>query len=142
LRYVVDASVAIRWFVCESAHPQADAVLNELVNRPERFAVPELFAYEVLAVLYRHHPNARMIFTEVVDRLLRSGVLRYPMTESIYTRMDRFVRLGLTGYDAVYVALAEELEGTWLTFDSRAHACISEEGLSRDLLADGFTPQA
>ena len=137
MRYVVDASVAVRWFVAEAEHPNAALVLREMVFRPGHFAVPELFTYEVLAVLYKHHPRANEVYAEDVDRLMRSGILRYPMTPAIYTRADRFVRLGLTGYDAVYVALAEELDGLWLTFDSTAHSRIANEELSIDLFAGG-----
>lgn len=140
MRYVIDASVALRWFISGSEHPNADTVLQEILTHPGIFAVPELFAYEVLSVLYRHHPLARAVFAEDIDRLMRSGILRYPMTENIYTRADRFIRMGFTGYDAVYVALAEELDGTWLTFDSRAHARIESEHLSCDLFAGRFSP--
>ena len=133
MRYVLDASVAVKWFIKESNHPNADLILEHLVNEPEIFAVPELFSYEILSVLYRHHPEAQLIFDRDINRILHSGLLRYPMTENIYTRADRFIRAGLTGYDAVYVALAEELEGVWLTFDAKAHNKISSEKLSINL---------
>lgn len=138
---MIGASVAIRWFISGSEHPNADAVLQEIITHPGMFAVPELFAYEVLSVLYKHHPMAQTVFAEDIARLMRSGILRYPMTENIYTRADRFIRMGLTGYDAVYVALAEELDGIWLTFDSKAHARIESENLSRNLFAGGFSPE-
>ena len=137
MRYVVDASVAIRWYLKKLSHPNAVAVLRLIIDDPGLFAVPELFAYETLAVLYRHHPYAPTVFRDDVDRLLRSGILRYPMTANIYGRMDRFNRMGLSAYDAVYVALAEEIGGKWLTFDSKAHEVISEEKLSIDLSKTG-----
>ena len=43
------------------------------------------------------------------------------------------LKIRLTGYDAVYFALAEELEGLWLTFDIKAHNLIANEGLSVNL---------
>ena len=55
------------------------------------------------------------------------------MTENIFRRADRFIRMGLTGYDAAYVAMAEELNGQWLTFDSKAHALIRDLNMSIDL---------
>ena len=65
------------------------------------------------------------------------------MTENIYYRADRFIKMGLTGYDAVYAALAGELQGSLLTFDSKAHEKIRSENLSLDLfnteLSDSFT---
>ena len=91
-----------------------------------------------LSVLYRHHPDARNIFDKDINRILHSGILRYPMTENIYTRADRFIQPGITGYDAVYIALAEELNGVWLTFDVKAHKKIAEEKLSINLFETGF----
>ena len=138
MRYVIDASVAIRWFVKDFSHRNADYVLDVMVREPERFCVPELFLYEVYSVLHRHHPYANRVFANDVERILRSGVLRYPMTENIYTRANRFIQMGLTGYDTVYIALAEELDGKWLTFDSKAHALVQDEGLSIDLFSSSI----
>ncbi len=133
MRYILDASVAVRWYIKETAHPTADLILKKLLKEPELFAVPELFPYEMLSVLYRHHPDARKIFDKDINRILHSGILRYPMTENIYTRADRFIQPGITGYDAVYIALAEELKGVWLTFDVKAHKKIASENLSINL---------
>ena len=138
MRYILDASVAIRWYVKETEHPNANLILKKLIREPEIFAVPELFTYEILSVLYRIHPEAKQIFNEDINRILHSGILRYPMTENIYTRADRFIKKGLTGYDAVYVALAEELNGVWLTFDTKAHKKIVEEKLSINLFETGI----
>lgn len=60
-------------------------------------------------------------------------ILRYPMTPNISMRAERFVLRGLTGYDSVYAALAEELEGKWLTLDKKAHGMIEDENLSVNL---------
>lgn len=133
MRYILDASVAIKWYIKGTEHPNADLVLQKLLEKPELFAVPELFPYEILSVLYRLQPRAQEIYSKDINRILHSGILRYPMTENIYTRADRFIKKGLTGYDAVYVALAEELDGIWLTFDAKAHKKIESEKLSINL---------
>ena len=125
--------MAVRWYVKGTEHPNADLILEKLLKEPELFAVPELFPYEMLSVLYRHHTAARKIFDKDINRILHSGILRYPMTENIYTRADRFIQPGITGYDAVYIALAEELGGVWLTFDVKAHKKIVSENLSINL---------
>ena len=138
MRYILDASVAIKWYIREAAHPNADQIMEKLIHEPKSFAIPELFSYEILSVLYRHHPDAQKIFNQDINRILHSGILRYPMTENIYTRADRFIKKGLTGYDAVYVALAEELNGEWLTFDTKAHKKIVEEKLSINLFETGI----
>ena len=133
MRYVLDASVALRWFLLEEASERAEAVHRRLIDQPGSFAVPELFAFEVFSTMFRVHPRPREAFEEGVLPLLRSGILRYPLTDGIARRAGRFVSLGLSGYDASYAALAEELGAVWLTFDAEAHSRIEREGVSQDL---------
>ena len=128
--WVIDASVAIRWFIEEEAHLNADEILSRLIDRPDTFAVPELFAFEVYSVLERLHPDGLGAFRDGVIPLLQGGMLRQPMTEDLALRAHRYVRLGLTGYDACYAALARDLKGIWLTFDERAHRLIAREKIS------------
>ena len=128
--WVVDASVAIRWFIQEEADSIADEVLERMVNEPARFAVPELFSFEVFSVLHRLHPDAIQVFNQAIIPLLQGGLFRQPMTEELAVRASHFVRSGLTGYDACYAALAKDLKGLWLTFDAKAHRLIEREKVS------------
>lgn len=128
--WILDSSVALRWFLKEEAHPNADRVLKGLMEQPESFAVPELFAFEVYSVLERLHPSGLEAFRQGVIPLLQGGLLRFPMTEQLAVSAHRFVRMGLTGYDACYVALAQDLKGIWLTFDQKAHLAIQKEKIS------------
>jgi predicted nucleic acid-binding protein len=128
--WVLDASIAVRWFIEEETHPHADEVLDKLIDEPERFAVPELFAFEVFSVLLRIHPNGLEVFGKGIIPFLQGGIFRQPMTESLAVKANRFVKLGLTGYDACYAALALDLRGRWLTFDQKAHRLIQKEKVS------------
>jgi len=135
--WVVDSSVAVRWFIQEEADPFADGVLERMVNEPSRFAVPELFSFEVFSVLHRLHPDAVQVFNQAIMPLLQNGIFRQPMTEELAVRASHFVRSGLTGYDACYAALAKDLKGLWLTFDAKAHRLIEREKVS-SLLTEGM----
>ena len=128
--WVVDASVAVRWFIEEEVHVHADEVLKRLVSEPRRFAVPELFSFEVLSVLHRLHPDPIQVFTKGIIPLLQGGIFRQPMTGDLAVKASCFVSLGLTGYDACYAALAKDLKGLWLTFDSKAHRLLEKERIS------------
>lgn len=131
--WVVDASVAIKWFILEEAHPAAEDVLTALIAWPQSFAVPELFAFEVFSVLHRLHPQPRLVFEKGVLPLLQGGLLRMPMTKTLAALAQRFIRMGLTGYDACYAALARDLSGLWLTYDQQAHQAIKKEKVSWSL---------
>ena len=135
--WIVDASVAVRWYLEEEAHYSADEVLRRIVEEPRRFTVPELFAFEVYAVLQRLHPNGLLAFRKGVIPLLQGGMLRHPMTDGLAVKANRFVKKGLAGYDACYAALALDLKGCWLTYDKKAHQLIEMEGVSC-LLSEGL----
>ena len=55
--WIIDASVAVRWFIEEEAHPHADEVLERVIDEPTGFTVPELFTFGLFSVLQRIHPN-------------------------------------------------------------------------------------
>ena len=135
--WIVDASVAVRWYLEEEGHDGADEVLRRIVEEPRRFTVPELFASEVYAVLQRLHPNGLSAFRKGIIPLLQGGMLRHPMTDGLAVKANRFVKKGLTGYDACYAALALDLKGCWLTYDKKAHQLIEMDGVSC-LLSEGL----
>ena len=128
--WVIDASVAVRWFIEDEAHPHANDVLEKAVQYPEIFAVPELFAFEVYSVLQRVHPAGIQAYIDGILPLLQGGIFRQPMTKSLAISAEPFIKKGLTGYDACYAALAKQLRGRWITFDKKAHRCIEKLRIS------------
>lgn len=137
--WIIDASVAVRWFIEDEIHPNADAVLDRVVDSPGFFAVPELFGFEVYSVLCRIHPEGQRVFAEAVLPVLNSGMLRQPVSDRLIQKAGMYVELGLTGYDACYAALANDLDGCWLTFDNKAHRLLEKEGVSS--LISGSMPE-
>jgi predicted nucleic acid-binding protein len=128
--WVIDASVALRWYLEDEAHENADKVLKAVVEEPRRFIVPELFAFEVYSVLLRIHPDGLRAFRKGIVPILQGGVLRHPMTDDLAVKANRFIKKGLTGYDACYAALARDVKGRWLTFDKKAHELIERDDVS------------
>ena len=48
MKFVIDASVAARWFILQESNANSEEVLQRVLSEPESFAVPELFFFEVL----------------------------------------------------------------------------------------------
>ena len=128
--WVIDASVAVRWLIADESHPHADEILEKAVQYPQNFAVPELFGFEVYSVLQRVHPDPLKAFTNGIIPLLQGGIFRQPMTNDLAVKAEAFVKLGLTGHDACYAALAKQLRGRWLTSDRKAHRKIQKSNVS------------
>lgn len=123
---VVDASVAIKWFLVEPETPAAIKVARAALEGSDVFAVPELFYYEVYAVMTRRHTDPDRWASGGMRWLLNLPLRRMPMTAALAEAMREFTSKGLTGYDAAYAALARAHDGRWLTFDHRAAAVLGE----------------
>jgi predicted nucleic acid-binding protein len=119
--WVLDTSVAVAWlFTDEPQHREALRLLGRLREEPERFLVPHLFLSEVVHVLARKSGRDRTFVRTAVDLLVRLGIRTLPLSDRAIGRMADWACRGLSGYDATFVALAEDLGGRWVTADARA----------------------
>ena len=130
---VVDASVAIKWFVTnEPLVAEAGRVLAEIERDPSPYVVPDLFMNELLAVLCRLPASEPSRVQEALALVEALGLTRVGNGHELLALAAAFAgRWGLSGYDAVYVALASLAEGVWLTADERAVRRIGRNKLAR-----------
>jgi predicted nucleic acid-binding protein len=133
LIYVLDASIAVKWFIPDgdAGDAAAERILRDIALRPAKYVVPELFMYELLSVLcsrFRQAGDAQ----RAIARLARIGLRRVRMDERLVRTAVRLAyRRRLTGHDAAYAALATEISATWLTLDEQAHQRLQALGISR-----------
>jgi predicted nucleic acid-binding protein len=132
---VLDASVAVKWFVDgEPLVAEARGVLHQIADDPRSYVVPELFMNELLAVLARS-PGAKA--DEVAEALSLVETLGLHRVGNGHELLDTAARVaiewGLSGYDAVYVSLAKLVDGAWLTADRRAADRVRKRSLVRVL---------
>ena len=130
---VLDTSIAVKWFAPDgdAGDAVAERVLRDVVVHPRRFVVPELFFYEMTAVLCRRMRQAGDAY-KAVSRLARLGLRRVRLDDRLLRRAIRLAydhKLG--GYDACFAALALDLGGVWLTLDHAAHQRLTALGISR-----------
>jgi predicted nucleic acid-binding protein len=130
---VLDASVAIKWFVTnEVGREEALGILDQVRDEPARFAVPELFFNEMLAVLVRLLGDDGTAVRAYLEALQDLGFARIGNGRDLLaTAAELACRYGLTGYDSIYAASAQLTGGCWLTADARAHKRIQRLRISR-----------
>lgn len=128
---VLDASVALKWFVDgEPLVDDAQAVLDRIEEDPRPYLVPDLFMNEVLAVLSRLPGASRARVREALSLLEGLGLARVGNGHDLLALAADFsCAWGVSGYDAVYLALAALSDGIWLTADARAAAKVRRKGL-------------
>lgn len=129
---VLDASVAIKWFVKdEPLVAEAGRVLEAIEQDPSSYVVPDLFMNELLAVLCRLSGNDSTKVKEALALVEALGLTRVGNGhELLALAADFAARWGLSGYDATYLALAELTNGVWLTADARAAKRVTRSGLA------------
>ena len=128
---VVDASVAIKWFVAkEPLVDEAAQVLDEIGRDPAPYGVPDLFMNELLAVLCRLPGSRSPKVQEALALVEALGMARVGNGHELLALAADFAeQWTLSGYDAVYVALAALSDGVWLTADARAAQRIRRPSL-------------
>lgn len=134
---IIDASIAVKWFVAEEPlKDKALEILDQIKDSPEEFAVPELFFNEMLSVLCRllgDPPQIQGFMNDLQDLgFARLGNGRETISEAVLLGK----KFKLSGYDAIYAANAKLTQGIWITADGEAHKKIASLQLSRYLGGD------
>lgn len=120
-RWVLDTSVAVAWFFTdEPLREQALSVRRSLRDAPQCYIVPPLFHSELLHVLARKSGRNRQFVTTALRLVLRLGIRTLVLPEPALLRAAYWTCRGLSGYDATFLALAEDIDGRWLTADEQA----------------------
>jgi len=115
---VVDASVAVKWFVRENLHEQALALLDH----GEPLAAPDLVVTEVTNIAWKKvvrneisRGQARVI-TQAISQYLPA---LHPSADLAERALDIALTLNHPVYDCIYLACAETVDGILITADRR-----------------------
>ena len=109
---------------------EAEQVLLAIERDPTSYLVPDLFMNELLAVLCRLPGSQRSSVQEALALVEALGLTRIGNGhELLALAADFAVRWRLTGYDAIYVALAALSDGAWLTADASAVRRVGRSSL-------------
>ncbi len=115
---VLDASVLLKWFKQENeADLEAARALESQYARGELFiTVPPLLFIELLNVAARRWSWTSADLAALAETI---GALGFRVMQPPLVRIAHWASMGLTAYDACYVALAEERRVQLVTADER-----------------------
>jgi len=127
--YVVDASVAVKWFSQTGEDDIEKALrLQELyLQRECALTAPDLIIYE-LANALRYNPNFDQKDTELaLLSLHKMGMELVAPSETLLKKAVEFAyQKNITVYDAIYVALALERRCLLITADTKSYKKIRD----------------
>lgn len=129
MTYVVDASVAVKWFVRENLQTMAMRLLDDA----PRLHAPDWIVHEVSHAAFKKWRD-REIGSEQAMAMVRA-------LPGFMTRLHRSVDfsdralaiamvLGHPVYDCLYIACAEAIDGTVVTADKRLQNAVEDTGFA------------
>lgn len=129
---IIDASVALKWFVHEEeGRDEALAYLEKIKSDPRDFAFPELFLEEMLSIFCRIVPSAETA-VEYLNVLQDLGIARLGNGRKTLEEAARISKkFNISGYDSLYVANACLVDGLWITADKKAHLKLAPLKISK-----------
>jgi len=127
-RYVVDASVAVKWFVPEDGANSARRLKRSYEEGQADILSPPLILFEVANAL-RYHPVVKLSVEELVTatEALRDMAIIVETSREIWTKTFEISQTeGITTYDAAYLSLAVLSKAMFVTADRKLLDELSE----------------
>lgn len=132
---VLDASVAIKWYVPEDDSDKADSLLDGRVL----FFAPDLFFVEVAGALIRQHREYAQLSEQdvrrAIDNVLRVGVETIPSASLVSHAVGLSLQMHHPVRDCFYLALAERWESVMVTADQQLLEKARRAGLEKYVIA-------
>lgn len=130
--FVVDASVAAKWHLKGEVHEdQARLLLTRLLEGRTTLAAPSQIRYEIPSAITAatlgstprlSHEEGMLAIAEFLDVPL----VTYDTSDLILSAYTRVSRHGIAFYDALYLALAQQLDILFVTADRRLYQRIAQ----------------
>src|SRR3990170_3236196 len=120
---VVDASIAVKWFVPEQDSEEALTLRDQHIKGRLTLFAPALIIYEVANALRYRSDITKADLEHNIEALFQLDMtLITPSSKSTAKATLTARRLGITVYDAVYVELAEDIGCKLVTADDELNS--------------------
>lgn len=124
---VLDASVVLKWFLEEDDTEKALMIRWRLLRNLIEISVPDLLLSEVVNVL-RYNPNYDSESTkEAVNSIIDLKIdIVIPSVQLYELAIDLAYKYDISVYDALYIALARDLDFELITADKKLFEKVKE----------------
>jgi len=133
MNYVVDASVAVKWYVPEDNSDDAERLLDPA----NELHAPELIAPEFGNIVWkkiRRGELAEKKGREIIEAFLSVPMLKYPTTSLLDVAFAGALQTAQTVYDWTYLALAVSLNCQMVMADEKFYKALQHGPLAKHLV--------
>lgn len=116
----LNTSVIIKWFTNEENTDRSIEYRDRHIDREIEIIEPDLLLYEISNAL-RYNPNFKEIdVMNALESIFDLGIeIITPTRKLLYDTIEISYKYDITGYDATYIALSNELSGNFITSDKK-----------------------
>ncbi|MFN0087929.1 MAG: type II toxin-antitoxin system VapC family toxin [Blastocatellia bacterium] len=132
MRYVVDASVAVKWYVPEIHSVAAERLLDSVHD----LHAPDLIVPEFGNILWKKIARGELTVREgrkIVDAFLAVPVFKHSTSPLLAPTLDGATQSAQTVYDWTYLAMAIALDCAMVTADEKFFLALGNGRLGRHL---------
>jgi predicted nucleic acid-binding protein len=131
-QWVVDASVALKWyFRDEELQSQADSLLEAFASGAATLTAPSFIRYEIANAFVVAQRRGRLSYQQLLPRLesfLALNIVQLTDDEElILAAIELTTRVPVAFYDALYLAIAQRLAFNFVTADRQLHERTKNE---------------
>ena len=133
MKCVVDASIAVKWYVPEIHSAEAERLLDQA----NELHAPDLIVPEVGSILRKKIRRGELTEKQggtIVEAFLGVSVLKHPTTPLLKPVFEGALRTAQTVYDWTYLALALSLDCQMVTADEKFYKALLGGPLAASLL--------
>jgi len=131
--FIVDASIAVKWYVPE-IHTEAAA---RLLDPAHELHAPDLILPEFGSIIWKKIRRGEITVhkgCEIIGAFLAVPVLKHPATVLLESAFETAHGTAQTVYDCTYLALAVALECQMVTADEKFYRALKAGSLASFLL--------
>jgi predicted nucleic acid-binding protein len=130
---IVDASVAVRWYLPEKGAAEAAAVLA----RDDDLIAPDLVLIEIGNAVWKRVRRAEVAVKDAVEIVGRASVdftVLVPAVDLVVAAMELSARLDHPIYDCMYLSLAQRDGAPLITADRQLAVLAEQAGVTAELV--------
>jgi len=124
---VLDASVIYKWYADEDNSDKANKILEDYKSGKIEVSIPDLLILELSNALKFNPKITSSEINEIIDNIyaLELNII-IPTIELIKSAVKLSYDYEITIYDAIYLALAKDLEFEFITADKKLYNKIED----------------
>jgi len=124
--FIIDASVGLKWFIPEDYSELAIEILKSLEDPHVKLYAPELFRIEFVN-LVRKIINKELA-KEILAEIEKVPIIYESITwDRLRNSLEYALERKITVYDALYIILAREVNGKFITADKKLYTAVADD---------------